>query len=77
MRRSLPGEDRHFAVGIHAGGMVAGRKRIDAVEVVALYPILQLAGLVAGVCAYFKHGYYDDLYGDGARFGAGCRCQSD
>jgi len=57
--------------------MVAGGERIDAVEVVALNPILQLAGLVAAVRAYFKHGYYDDLYGDGAWFGTGCRGQNN
>ena len=44
---------------------------------VALNPILQLAGLVAGVCTYFEHGYYNDLYGNGARFGTGCRGQSN
>ena len=44
---------------------------------VALNPILQLAGLVAGVCTYFEHGYYNDLYGNGARFGTRWDCQSD
>jgi hypothetical protein len=48
--------------------VVAGGKGIDLVEVVSLDPVLKLAGLVAGVGAYFEHGYDYDLYGDGARF---------
>jgi hypothetical protein len=51
--------------------VVGGGEWVDGVEVVALDPILQFAGLVAGVLAYLKHGYYDNLYGDGARFGGG------
>jgi hypothetical protein len=45
--------------------------------VVALNPILQLSGLVAGVRPDLEHGddYY--FYGNGARFGAGCRWQSN
>jgi hypothetical protein len=51
--------------------VVAGGKGIDLVEVVSLDPVLKLAGLVAGVGAYFEHGYDYDLYGDGARLGCG------
>jgi len=61
------------AIAIHARGMVAGGERIDAVEVVALHPILQFARLVAGVGANFKHGYHDDLDLNRTRFCQTCR----
>jgi hypothetical protein len=45
--------------------MICGGKGIDLVEMIPFNPVLKLAGLVAGVFANFKHGDYDDFYGDG------------
>jgi len=36
---------------------------------IALDPVLKLAGLVACVLSDFKHGNDDDFYGNGVRFG--------
>jgi hypothetical protein len=47
--------------------MIGGGERVDAVEVVALHPILQLARSIAGVVAYFEHGDNDDLHLDRSR----------
>jgi hypothetical protein len=49
--------------------VVGGGEGIDLVEVIALDPVLKLAGFVAGVFADFKHGDYDYFYGDGAGLG--------
>jgi len=54
-----------FAGVIHAHGVIAGGQRKDAVEVVAFHPVLQLAGLVAGVVALFEHGDDGNLDGNG------------
>jgi hypothetical protein len=47
--------------------VIGGGERIDLVEMIALDPVLKLAGLVAGVFADFKHGDDDDFYGNGVR----------
>jgi len=47
--------------------VVGGGERIDLVEMIALDPVLKLAGLVACVLSDFKHGNYDDFYGNGVR----------
>ncbi len=57
-------------LGVHACGVVAGGERVDAVEMIALDPVLKFAGLVAGVLADFKHGNDDDLDRNGARLGS-------
>jgi hypothetical protein len=69
VRRALAGHDRHLALAVHAHRVVAGGERIDAVQVVALHPILQFAGCIAGVGADFKHGYHHDF--DRNRLGLG------
>ena len=76
VRGALSGEHGHLAVAVHARSMIAGRERIDSVKVVAFDPVLQLAGLVAGVGAYFKHGDHDDLDLNGARLGGGRGAES-
>jgi hypothetical protein len=47
--------------------VISGRKGKDLVEMIALNPVLKLAGLVACVFADFKHSHDDDLYGNGFR----------
>jgi hypothetical protein len=37
--------------------------------VIALDPILQLSGLIAGILSDFEHRYYDDLDGNAPRRG--------
>ena len=64
VRGSLAGEDSHLAVAVHAHRVITRRQRIDAVEMVALHPVLQLAGLVAGVVAHFEHGHNHYLHRD-------------
>ena len=61
MGGALSGEHGHFAAVVHAHGVVAGGQGIDAVEVIALDPILQFAGLIAGVLSDFEHRHYDDF----------------
>ena len=68
-RGTLPVSTAIFLIAIHAHCVVACRQRIDAVQVVALHPILQLAGLVASVGAHFKHGDHHDFDLNGARLG--------
>jgi hypothetical protein len=51
--------------------VVAGWEGIDLVEMIALHPILEFAGLIAGILADFKHRDDDDLYLDWARLGIG------
>ena len=67
----------HLAVVVHAGGVIAGGKRIDLVEMIALDPVLEFAGLVAGVLADFEHGDDDDLDRDGARLGGCDGCEGE
>ncbi len=50
--------------------MVSGQ-RIDTVKMVALYPVLQFAGLIAGVRANLEHGDDHDLHRDGFGLGGG------
>jgi len=69
VRGPLAGQHGHLALAVHADCVISGWERVDAVEVVALYPILQLARLVAGVGAYFKHGHHDDLHLNRSRLG--------
>ncbi len=72
VRRSLAGENRHFAFAVHAQGMISGGERVAAVEMVALHPVLQLARSVAGVVAHLKHGDHDYLHRDGPWFRSNC-----
>ena len=69
VRGALAGEDGHLAARVHACSVVAGGQRINLVEMIALDPVLEFAGLIAGVLADFKHGDDDDLDLDGARLG--------
>jgi hypothetical protein len=50
--------------------VISRRERVDAIEVIAFNPILQLSRLVAGIFANFKHGHDDDLHRNGTRRGA-------
>jgi hypothetical protein len=49
--------------------MVGGGEGIDLIEVIALNPVLKLAGFVACIFADFKHGDDDYFYGDEAGLG--------
>jgi hypothetical protein len=65
VRSSLPGEDGHFALGVHAHRVVPAGERKDPVKAITLYPILQLAGNVAGICANLKHGHHHYFHRNG------------
>ena len=60
-----------LSIAVHEFGVVGGRRRIYMVKMVALHPVLQLAGLVASVCAHLKHGDHDNFHRNG--FGLGGR----
>ncbi len=62
-------EHGKHSVAIHPQVVVGLGKRKDLVEMIALHPILQLAGAVTRVGARFEHGHDDDL--DRDRQGAG------
>jgi hypothetical protein len=57
---ALASEHGHLALAVHADCVIAGRQGIDAVEMIALDPILQLTRLIACVLADFEHGHDDD-----------------
>jgi hypothetical protein len=71
VRRALTSEHGHLSIAVHPHRVVTGCERIDAVQVIALHPILKFAGLVAGVRANFKHGHDDYLHGNRMRLGVG------
>jgi len=56
--------------------MVARCERKHAVQVVALYPILQLTRLVASIGADFEHGNDHYLDFNRTRFGMAGRCKN-
>ena len=62
-------EHSHFSGVLHADGVMTSGERIDAIEMIVLHPFGNLAGLIAGVCAYFKQGKDDDLHRDGEGLG--------
>jgi hypothetical protein len=66
MRCALTGEHGHFSFAVHSNGVVPSRQWKNPVQMIALDPELQLAGLVSGVLANFEHRDYDYFHGDGA-----------
>ena len=75
MRRTLAGEHRHLPQRVHAHRVIGGGERIDAIEMVALYPELQLAGSIAQVGAHLEHGHHHDFDHNRTGPGAGGRRQ--
>jgi hypothetical protein len=49
--------------------VITSGERIDAIKMIALHLLWKPAGLIAGVCAYFKHGNDDNLHRDGVGLG--------
>jgi hypothetical protein len=59
--RALPGHDRQFAIAIHARIVIRSRQREDPIQMIAFHPVLNLARLVARVCAHLEHGHDNNL----------------
>jgi hypothetical protein len=58
---ALPGHDCQFAIGVHADIVIRGREGKDLIQMVAFDPVLEFAGLIAGIGSDLKHGYYDNF----------------
>ncbi len=71
-RRSNSGDNPEHAVTVHAQVVLALRKREHTIELVALHPILKLAGPVARVGATLEHCDDDHFHGHRLRLG---RCE--
>ena len=61
------GDDAQDAVVVHPQVAIALRERDHAIELLALDPVLELAGPVAGVGAQLEHRDDHDLHRDGLR----------